>query len=303
MTRTNHKKVLGDKKRIGYPLVSDFNKIKNIITVMDDILPKPNNEPPASIRKSAFGRTNLFLNSDDAIFKEVKCSASSMARQATASIYHMHATNTLDISKHENIVCWHCCHAFEGSGFRLPRSYDASEKIYHVFGCYCSANCAKAYILEHSTFDRGYQMNVFVRMLREVYGIDTSVIEAPPRISLKMFGGPFDIDTFRTQKNVCFVVHPPFVSYCMLIEERQPIEAIGESVSSIGPTKGTVRGLRRPDPGSVSVIKDEFSSPETEGLFSEFLKQKGDTVCEQQLPPKRKKVEKIEKGLARFASS
>ena len=39
----------------------------------------------------------------------------------------------------------------------------------------CSANCAKAYVLEHSTFDRGYQMNMFVRMLRDVYGIDSTV--------------------------------------------------------------------------------------------------------------------------------
>ena len=49
--------------------------------------------------------------------------------------------------------------------------FDPSERVFHVYGWFCSANCAKAYILEHSTFDRGYQMNIFVRMLREVYNI------------------------------------------------------------------------------------------------------------------------------------
>jgi len=282
---------------------------------MDECLPRPNNQPPVSIRKSAFGRTNLFLNSSSTTFKEVKCMASTIARQATASIYHMHETNNVDESKDKgNIVCWHCCHGFEGKGFRLPRSYDPSEKVYHVYGCFCSANCCKAYILEHATFDRGYQMNVFVRMLREVYGISSGIIEAPPRISLKMFGGPFDIETFRKQKNICYIVHPPFVSYCMLIEERQPIQSIGESSYNNGKVRGTVKGLRRPEPGSVKMSEDDFASPENDGLYSNFLKSKdvefesSEEEEEEEKKAKKQKVEKPKKiagntsGLARFAS-
>lgn len=271
---------------------------------MDECLPRPNNQPPISIRKSAFGRTNLFLSTNSMLFREVKCSASSMARQATASVYHVHETNKIE-ERHKNIVCWHCCHSFEEEGFRLPRSYDPSERVYHVYGWFCSANCCKAYILEHATFDRGYQMNVFVRMLREVYGIDSGIIEAPPRIALKMFGGPFDIEAFRTQKNVCFNVHPPFVSYCMLIEERQPIENIGETSTSN--TRGTVKGMRRPDPGTVSVTEDDFGSPEEDGLYSKFLSTKDGDVEEDDIPAKKvakKEVKKAaDKGLARFMSN
>ena len=273
---------------------------------MDELLPRPNNAPPVSIRKSAFGRTNLFLSSSSTLFREVKCSASTMARQATASVYHMHETNKLE-EKMKDIVCWHCCHSFDSDPLKLPRSYDPSEKMYHVYGCFCSANCCKAYILEHSTFDRGYQMNVFVRMLREVYGITESIVESPPRIALKMFGGPFDIETFRTQKNVCYVVNPPFVSYCMLIEERQPIESIGES--STGQSRGSVKGLRRPNPGTVKVSDDSFGIPENEGgLYSEFLKNNtalDDEEEEEPTPAPKKaktkeKVVKNDKGLARF---
>ena len=281
---------------------------------MDECLPRPNNQPPVSIRKSAFGRTNLFLSSSSTTFKEVKCMASTIARQATASIYHMHDTNKLDenietTSEKKPIVCWHCCHSFEGKGFQLPRSYDPAEKVYHVYGCFCSANCCKAYILEHATFDRGYQMNVFVRMLREVYGISSGIIESPPRISLKMFGGPFDIESFRNQKNVCYVVHPPFVSYCMLIEERQPIQSIGESLND-GTVRGTVKGLRRPEPGSVKMSDDDFVSPESDGLYSKFLTSKNidfESDEEEEKNIKRTRFEKNEKpkkssGLARFAS-
>lgn len=274
---------------------------------MDELLPRPNNLPPVSIRKSAFGRTNLFLDSNSTMFREVKCSASTMARQATASVYHKHDTNySEEAAPSRNTVCWHCCHTFDTEGFRLPRSYDPSEKTYHVYGWFCSANCGKAYILEHATFDRGYQMNIFVRMLREVYNIDSGIIEAPPRIALKMFGGPFDIETFRNQKNVCQIVNPPFVSYCMLIEERKPIESIGESSSGVPQnTRGTVKGLRRPEPGSVNIAPDEFGGPETEGLYSKFLASKD---VEAQPSPKKQKVREqkkvvaSDKGLARFMS-
>lgn len=267
---------------------------------MDECLPRPNNLPPINIRKSAFGRTNLFLSSASTVFREVKCGSSS-TRQATASIYHVHDTNNLNEEENvnTNIVCWHCCHSFDTEAFRLPRSFDPVEKNYHVYGRFCSANCCKAYILEHSTFDRGYQMNVFVRMLREVYGIEGGIVEAPPRISLKMFGGPFDIESFRKQTNVCYTVHPPFVSYCMLIEERQPIKSIGES--SVAIQKGTVKGLRRPEPGSVKVTQDDIGTPATSGLYADYLVNKD---CSEPSTKKQKTKEKAalsaDKGLARF---
>ena len=151
-------------------------------------------------------------------------------------------------------------------------------------------------------------MNVFVRMLREVYGISSGIVEAPPRISLKMFGGPFDIEAFRSQKNVCYILHPPFVSYCMLIEERQPILSIGEDANVVN-TKGTVKGLRRPDPGTVNVVNDDFSKPDNEGLYSNFLSKKDDLPDASEPVAKKTRREKSiggkEKsmGLERFMTS
>lgn len=217
------------------------------------------------------GRTDLFLKSTSVIFREIKCSTSTIARQSTASVFHRHGGNIAS-SKPDNCVCWHCCHPFDDCGFRLPRIYDPTSATYHVYGWYCSANCAKAYILEHSNFDRGYQMNVFVRMLRDVHNITESINEAPPRLSLSMFGGPFDIETFRTQKNICVTLNPPFVSYCMIIEERPPISNIGEATQVA--QKGTVRGLRRPAERPAPQETEEISGPRADGMYAEFLQQK-----------------------------
>lgn len=225
-----------------------------------------------TLRKSAFSRTNLFLKTASTIYREVRSSTISSSRQSSASIFHAHGGNAAT-ERPTNCVCWHCCHAFDGVGFRLPRIFDPADQIYHVYGWYCSANCAKAYILEHSTFDRGYQMNIFVRMLRDVYGINESINEAPPRTALAMFGGPFDIAGFRAQKNVCFTVTPPFVSHSMLIEERQPIGTV--DMESETKTRGTVRGLRRPVSDATIDVDQDMGAPATSGLYASFLKDSG----------------------------
>lgn len=265
------------------------------------------NDSTATLRKSAFGRTNLFLTSSNTVFREIRCSASSTTRQASASVFHPHMSNNAH-ERPADCVCWHCCHPFEGCGFRLPRIFDPSENVYHVYGWYCSANCAKAYILEHSTFDRGYQMNVFVRLLREVYGIDESITEAPPRMALRMFGGPFDIEAFRAQKNICLLTTPPFVAYCMLIEERQPISSMDESgAAATTIPRGSVRGLRRPaNVPSTSSKADDICGPQEEGMYTRFLRDKDTPEGEDAPVPKRQRTTKKPAtigGLAKFATT
>jgi hypothetical protein len=59
-------------------------------------------------------------------------------------------------------------------------------------------------------------------MLREVYGITEGVSEAPPRPAMKRFGGSFDPNTL--QRATCRLVQPPFVSYCMIVEEHVGVD-------------------------------------------------------------------------------
>ena len=267
---------------------------------MEELRPVPNNQEKSTIRKAAFGRTNLFLKDGGTLFREVKCSSSSMTRFATASIFHQH-----DSCENVCKTCWHCCHDFNEDTvpIRLPRLFDPNESMYHVYGWFCCASCAKAYILEHATFDRGYQMNVFIRMLREIYNVTDPVIESPPRISLQRFGGPFDINTFRKQTNVCSVINPPFVSYCMLVEERQPIVNIGETTTQ---RIASVRGLRQPTTGSVKPSEDDISMPISDGLYSKFIAN-NETHSDEEVkkPTKRLKTGKEKKsttgGLERFS--
>jgi hypothetical protein len=268
----------------------------------------------APVRKSAFGRTNLFLTTNGALLRELRASASTLSRLATAHVYHSHANNCT--SAPAGMLCWHCCHAIDRPDpFRLPRVFDTAEGMFHVYGWFCSPPCCKAYLIGNTPFDRGYQMSMFTRMLREVYNIVEPVIEAPPRIALKQFGGPFDIETFRAQQNVCGLIEPPFVSYCMLVEERRPLEAFGETSAHQQPlARDSVRGLRRP----ASPIALMGGVKENGGAYAAFLsaqpqqapdgsvsvsKPAEQTAKKARLEPaKASKVNNV-RGLARFSVS
>ena len=151
----------------------------------------------AVVRKSAFGRTQLFLPSTTEIIREVKCMGG-VAKRDTVAVYHMLGDARLE----PGACCWHCTEDIpeENSVVPLPRVYDSSEGVFHTYGRTCSPGCAKAYILEHTSFDRGQHLNVLVKMLREVYGFTDPVVETPPRAGLKRFGGVFD--TKKTNQRV-----------------------------------------------------------------------------------------------------
>lgn len=197
------------------------------------------------VRKSAYGRTMLFLPERDVLFREIKCMGG-LARRDTASVYHM-----LPAARDESTACcWHCCDAVD-EPIPLPRMYDTASQVYHVYGRCCSPGCAKAYILEHTTFDRGHHLNVLVRMLRDVYGHVGPVVESPPRPALKKFGGVLEVQKRKTTR--CTLVEPPFVSYCMLVDEQR------------------VETFEQPPEEA-----DTFDEPLPPALFTDFAKREND---------------------------
>lgn len=167
-----------------------------------------------SVRKSAFGRTQLFLPTPSVLMREVKCMGG-ITRRDSASVFHV-LPDLLRPGTHS--ACWHCCESVGDAPMPIPRIFDTTENIYHVYGCVCCPGCAKAYILEHTSFDRGKHLDVLVHMLRSVYGMTGPILETPPRPSLKRFGGYFD--PRNPPRAACRLVEPPFVSYCMIAEER-----------------------------------------------------------------------------------
>lgn len=93
-----------------------------------------------------------------------------------------------------DILCWWCCHHFEGSPKCVPTSYNATLERFKVTGNFCSWNCAKAFV----AYEKPKQLSNLSRLIQFVHGSgDYSIPIAPPRYLLKAFGGTMDIEDFR----------------------------------------------------------------------------------------------------------
>jgi hypothetical protein len=112
-----------------------------------------------------------------------------------------------------DVACWHDCHPFHSQPIPLLHRYEERSGLYHVYGVFCSPNCAKMYIIEHEQGVTSLRMVEFLSMLRVVYGITGNLKPAPPRMRLKLFGGELTIQQFRNQFKHAHerLVAPPFV--------------------------------------------------------------------------------------------
>ena len=214
-------------------------------------------------------------------------SSSSTCEASKPAKYHIHATST----KSPKTDCWHCCHPFDGEMFRLPVGYNTATREFHVKGCFCSLSCASAHIKEAPTADRMYIQSIFKMMCNEIYK-EPNVVEAPSRYVLQKFGGPVDIDKFRSNASRYNIVEPPFVSHIMIVEEKM------NSVTSCE-RKGTVRGLRRPE-DEVCMESDNLTMCSFENKYNTFLESKQATVSAS--PPVQKKSAAAEKPRASNSS-
>jgi hypothetical protein len=98
-----------------------------------------------------------------------------------------------------NISCFWCCHDFSSDPVFMPMSYTHLKEEFNVKGCFCSFNCCLAYMDN----DSKYKKNRF--LLSHMYKIFTGesrlkpfdINPAPPRETLKKFGGFLSIEEYR----------------------------------------------------------------------------------------------------------
>ena len=121
-------------------------------------------------------------------------------------------------------ACWWCCHKFNGLPIGVP-----NKKIdgkYHTFGNFCSFNCAAAYIYNTKSWNISDKLSLLHQMYFSVYDIKEyeTIKSAPPKETLKLFGGPLSIEDFRdSSNNYCKdfrLIVSPMTSIVPLIEEN-----------------------------------------------------------------------------------
>jgi len=119
-----------------------------------------------------------------------------------------------------DVWCWWCCHPFDTVPIGLPVHYDEKVKRFRVKGVFCSFSCMVAYRHAHEHKKHSNQVDQLILSLyKQITGslkIESTLRPAPPRCSLKCFGGKLEIEEFRNvhkeNKVLKMVEYPMFIS-------------------------------------------------------------------------------------------
>lgn len=122
-----------------------------------------------------------------------------------------------------NIYCWWCCHQFSDIPCCMPEYYKKDK--FYVSGCFCSFNCCASYNFSKNDDAMWERYSLLNLMYKKLYNKNFVKINlAPPRETLKIFGGFLSIDEFREysiRNDKTFnVIKPPLVAIIPKIEEN-----------------------------------------------------------------------------------
>ena len=131
--------------------------------------------------------------------------------------------NSSEWIKSTNLHCMWCCHKFTTPPIPIPEKY--IDKKFHVYGIFCSFNCASSYIFKmEDDYDRKFEKyNLLNLLYKKVTNNNNKIKLAPDKEVLKIFGGHLSIEDFRKSSldntknyNIQF---PPLVTIIPKIEE------------------------------------------------------------------------------------
>lgn len=133
--------------------------------------------------------------------------------------------------------CFWCCHPFSWTASILPVSYDAYETMYACEGHFCSPECALAYLYSDpgmSDVTRWTRHALLSDLYRTLY-TTRDLLPAPPRATLRMFGGPLSIEQFRQHTSfgdeIVAVQLPPLRLHVPSMNVQGPVRDVKKFVA------------------------------------------------------------------------
>ena len=129
--------------------------------------------------------------------------------------------------------CWWCTEPFSTIPIPCPYDYDSMRRHYKVTGVFCSFNCCKAYYLDMHVKRYPRLESLVTSMAKEIFKLPSTafpIYAAPPRQSLKKFGGFMTIEEFRAESKIAINVieRPNVFTYRMLVETIENLKQYHE---------------------------------------------------------------------------
>lgn len=138
-----------------------------------------------------------------------------------------------EIPKSVDMACFWCAHTFGGQPCVIPER--EVHGVYMIYGNFCCPQCAFAYLLQE-TLDPHVRWER-IALLHRIYDKEGRgrMFPAPCRESLKLFGGPLSIESYRATIDRQYVrvdIHmPPMVSILGSIDTK-PIDFFDSSIKN-----------------------------------------------------------------------
>ncbi len=128
-----------------------------------------------------------------------------------------------------DIHCWWCCHQFEGKPIGIPKkAHGDNQECSQSIGCFCSFACACAYTMNDKNLSSSLTLlnSLYRSVMKTVKGGTSAntqrITPAPPRETLKKFGGQMTISEYR-QASECGqpwrLLEAPMMPWPMFAEE------------------------------------------------------------------------------------
>ena len=109
--------------------------------------------------------------------------------------HNLHINNTRD----KKSACFWCTYDFDNPPIYIPKHY--IKESYHVYGCFCSPECATAYLMEENIdssakFERYHLIN---HIYSKIYNYTKNIKPAPnPYYMLEKYYGNLSIQEYRS---------------------------------------------------------------------------------------------------------
>lgn len=121
--------------------------------------------------------------------------------------------------------CYWCSHKFTNVPVYIPTKYE--DEVFHVYGNFCSFNCALSYNYNSQNYKFSEQSSLLHLLYKKMFGEFKNIKYAPPKESLKMYGGKLSIDEYRKNfddlNKTYSIIYPPFKSLIPQLEESKVI--------------------------------------------------------------------------------
>jgi hypothetical protein len=133
-------------------------------------------------------------------------------------------------------VCWWDDQEFKNNRWGIPTKF--VNDSFHIYGCFCSPNCAAAYLFNmyKDTDDIWNKYSLLNFMYNSIYGTNISVKLAPSKLILKKYGGDLSIkeyrSTFNNKHNNYYINIPSTIVYNINVENINNNSGSGDNTDN-----------------------------------------------------------------------